>query len=451
MKKEILNFGKMVAIATAVITASCSKDNNQSSENEVVTTSEPVFNVIYRVAGTGAISDWSFQPLKEADMKAGQVTFSKKGFNLPQDRTHQMFSADNGNTVYVYSSQSRLLTKYKTSGNEKLYTEVDKINVTPIIGSTFGNFRVLDEKNALVYTVVPNHLTKMVNGERTYSETVSTLKIGKINLETFTAELKDIKEITLPKVPSSPEMPNTYIAGIESPVLLNGKLYFGMRKVGYDPTKQGRAATVANENAYSAGTFIINYPSLDEASASTIAHSSGKGGSTYPHVFYAPSYVKTENNVIYHTTPLKGGIYKINNGAYDNSYTFDLKTVLGESSDVTISGIHYASNGIAYITYAPLTKLLEGGLAYKDGKAVWSVARVDLNAKTAIKMNVTSDLWLTFHQSARFVNGKLYMALCPMTGDGNIYIFDPTKADANGFEKGATLHSAGGAIYLGIL
>ena len=33
---------------------------------------------------------------------------------------------------------------------------------------------------------------------------------------------------------------------------------------------------------------------------------------------------------------------------------------------------------------------------------------------------------------------------------GNIYIFDPTKTDANGFEKGAALEALGGALYLGV-
>lgn len=147
---------------------------------------------------------------------------------------------------------------------------------------------------------------------------------------------------------------------------------------------------------------------------------------------------------------MKGGIYKIVNGQYDNSYEINLKTALSESSDIYVSGIYYTESNVAYVAYAPAAKVMQGGLIYQDGKAVWSIARVDLKAKTAIKMNVTENLWLTFHQSAKFVNGKLYMALCPMTGNGNVYIFDPTKADANGFEKGATLESAGGAIYLGI-
>lgn len=448
MKRNLLNFGKMVAmgVTIAVSTMSCNRDSDtpNGSGNGGQTATNTTFNIIHRVAGTSAISDWSFQPLKEAEMKSGEITFQNKGYNLAQDRTHQLFSTNNGNTIYVYSSMTRLITKYETNGTTSFYNKVGEIDATPIVGNTFANFKVIDDKNALIYIATPAHQT--TNG--VYSKTVVSLKIGRINLENFSADLKDVKTITLPELPSTTDLPNAYIAGIEHPVLVSGKLYFGTRKVGYDPTKTGRAVTIQNENGYYSSTLVLDFPSFNNATllTSTI----GKGASTYPSVFYAPSYAKTNADVIYHANPMKGNIYKISGGVYDNSYELSLKTALGESSDVWISGMFYTENNIAYVMYAPAASVLQGGLIYQQGKAVWKIARVDLNAKTAIKMNVAENLWLTFYQSAKYVDGKLYMALCPMTGDGNVYIFDPKKADANGFEKGATLKSAGGAIYLGV-
>ncbi len=64
-------------------------------------------------------------------------------------------------------------------------------------------------------------------------------------------------------------------------------------------------------------------------------------------------------------------------------------------------------------------------------------------------MNVPEKLWLNFYQTAKVYNGKLYMPLCPINANGNVYIFDPTKAEPNGFVKGAELEVAGGALYLG--
>lgn len=434
----------MAILAVTLGITGCSKDSDQPVEKPQET-SEPVFNLMYRVAGTGALADWSIQPFNEAGLKQGNITFNNKGFNLANERTHEMYSTDNGKTIYVFSSMTRIITKYQATGDDKLYKEVDKIDATPIVGNAFANWKVIDDKNALVYVVSVEHQKDRKNE---YTKSVSTLKIGKINLETFSADLRDVKSITLPDEPANPEIPNIYIAGVEHPVVRDGKVYFGVRKVGYDPTKPGRSATISKESAFNTTTLVLDYPSMNNPT--TLTSTVGKGSSTYPSVFYGPSYVKTESNDIYHITPMRGSIYKISNGQYDNSYELDLKTVLGENEGIYVSGMYYASSNIAYIAYAPASKVLEGGLIYKEGKAVWNIARVDLRAKTAIKMNVASDLWLTFHQSARFHNGKLYMALCPMTGNGNIYIFDPTKADANGFEKGAVLQSAGGAIYLGI-
>lgn len=442
MNKRKLNFGMMALIATAFVFTSCEKDNKHTVEKPKET--EATFNVIYRVTGTGALADWALQPFNEAQMKQGNITFANKGFNLANERTHEMYSTNNGKTVYVFSSMTRLITKYEVTGGTGLYSKIDQIDATPIIGNTFGNFKVLDEKNAVVYNVSSQNVVR----EGAYVKTVATLKIGRVNLENFTGELRDMKTITLPEIQATPEMINAYIYSIANPVLHNGKLYFGMQKRGYDPTKQGRAAQIQNEDAYQTTTLVMDFPSFNNLSM--LSSALGKGASAYASVFYGPSYIKAEDNSLYHITTHKGGIYKIVNGAYDNSYELNLKEKLGLDSDVAISGIHYAANGIAYVTYAPWGKVLEGGLIYQDGKAVWGVARVDLNAKTAIKMNVTENLWLTFYQNAKFVSGKLYMALCPMTGNGNVYIFDPTKANANGFEIGATLESAGGAIYLGI-
>lgn len=42
------------------------------------------------------------------------------------------------------------------------------------------------------------------------------------------------------------------------------------------------------------------------------------------------------------------------------------------------------------------------------------------------------------------------MALTPLGQEGNIYIFDSTKTDANGFTKGAKLKVTGEGFYIGV-
>lgn len=270
MNKNFLNFGKAVVLAATLTFVSCGKEEGGTVEPP--TTVETTFNIMYRVAGTGALADWSIQPCNEAQLKQGSITFNGKGHNLPNERTHEMYSTNNGKTVYVFSSMTRLVTKYEITGDARLYREVDKIDVTPIIGNAFGNWKVLDEKNAIVYVVSPAHQRAQ---DGSYVKTVSTLKIGRIDLETFTANLKDVKSITLADEPANSEIPNIYIAGVEHPVLHNGKLYFGVRKIGYDPTQPGRAANIAKEDAFYTTTLILDFPSL--ANPATFSSTVGKG------------------------------------------------------------------------------------------------------------------------------------------------------------------------------
>lgn len=447
MNRNILNFGKIAFLSIALGITSCNK-NNTDDPPVVPPTQNETFNFIYRVAGTSAIADWAVQPFSESEVQSTQtvITFDGKGYPLEQDRTNEVYTTNNGKTMYVFSSMSRNITKYESTGDASLYKKVGQLNITPVVGNVFANWKVLDEKNAIVYVVTAEH---QKNEDDTYKKTVATLSIGRVDLESFTVDVQGAKRITLPELPANPALQNNYIQAVEHPILLNGKLYFGLAKRGYDPTKQGRAATISNENAYNTSTLVLNYPSLDNLAL--IETTKGTGMSAYASVLYGPSQVKTENNDIYQVNPMKGKVLKISNGTYDDSYEFDLQTALGSDSPLAVSGMYYTENNIAYVTYAPTASMLQGGLIYQEGKAVWNVARVDFKNKSVTKMNVAENLWLTFHQRAKFYNGKLYMALCPMTGDGNVYIFDPAKAASNGFEKGAVLKSAGGSIYLGIL
>ncbi|GIZ14504.1 hypothetical protein [Capnocytophaga catalasegens] len=89
--------------------------------------------------------------------------------------------------------------------------------------------------------------------------------------------------------------------------------------------------------------------------------------------------------------------------------------------------------------------------SWESENKYWGVARVDLKNKTAIKMNLPENLWLASNQNMKLgKDGKLYAAIAPLNANGNIYIFDPKRADANGFTKGATLKIVGDAFYLGV-
>lgn len=464
MIRNVLNIKKIAifGMAMALGTASCSKDNNGSGSGKTpdpnttptpTPTEEAIFNIGYRVAGTGAVADWAMLPLTQSQMKTGEITFEKNGLVLGASRTNEIISSHNGNYVYVLNQGSGLITKYQYTNqkNDKgvsiFYNKVGEID-TRIFGNYTGNLKKVDDNTGLYYFTTVEPVTRRNGREVIFEHLRTNFLVVKIDLANFSFDSKSVKRVQFDNKENVPGVPNLHIIGVQSPVISNGKVYFAVEKGAYDPTKGDyNRGTLIRTQDYNVTTFVLDYPSLENPT--TISKEGAKGSSTFSNVFYAPSVIKTENNELYHLAVRQGKIHKITNGAYDTSYELDLKTALGTEA-VSVSGMYYAANGIAYVSYAPDASIMAGGIRYQDGKDVWSIARVDLKNKTAIKMNVTEGLWLMFHQSARTLDGKLYMALCPMGKDGNIYIFDPTKADANGFEKGATLKTAGGSVYLGV-
>ena len=130
------------------------------------------------------------------------------------------------------------------------------------------------------------------------------------------------------------------------------------------------------------------------------------------------------------------------NEAYDNSYAFDLSAALGQ--EVGALGWFYIGNGIGYVMYYDLEK------GQDEVISAWGVARVDVHAQTAFKMNIPYKLWLRQYQSGVIRNGKFYMALSPVGEDGAVFVFDPSSESPNGYTIGATLDNQAGQFFIGI-
>lgn len=434
----------VAALAVATLAGSLNSCSEEEKTTSAPTKENASFTLAYRVAGTSALADWAIQSFDTTSITQGSVSFQNRGHALPQERTFQIYSTEKGRYLYTLQASKRIITKYDLkTGN---YAEVAKLSVEPITGNGTPTWTVLNDSTALVYITTAKYL-KDDTGK--FLGIKNSLRIGRIDLKRFEIVAAATKELDLPKEVATEELPNLHNAGVESPVVAEGKVYFSVRKIGYDPTKAGRAAAISNEKGFATSVLTLDFPTLKNPRyiTSTLA----KGSGTYPNVFYGPASFKTENGEIYQTTYAQTKVLRIVNGKFDDSFAIDLGAALNMEQGVSISGIYYAGNQIAYAVFSPANAFLsDGKLQYSPGKGVWGIARIDLKSKTAIKMNTPNDLWLTFYQGAKLVNGKLYMSLCPMTGSGNIYIFDPANASPNGFQKGAVLESAGGAVYLGL-
>lgn len=440
MRNKLFIFGKIATLAIAIATtlvACKDKEEPQAPPTPPTPPSgEATFNVLYRV-GHDRAADWSLQPFSEAGIKVGEISFQGKGYNLPSTRTQQVFSSHNGSVVYVYDQGTGELSKLKPAvGSTEVYTKIGKIDTKAALDNGTGNIRLIDNNTAVLYRIISKVTTATVNGEINTTVT-STAVIAKVDLQNLAVNAAETKKFNLPVATTSSTI--LYVSGLGAPILANGKLYFGVAK---DEVfrNSGKRTTYSN---YPATSLVVNYPAFDGANLPTNGNTNG--ATARPSHIYGLSY-GVYNNSLYHTT-IDGKVLKITNDSYDSSYVLDLATAAGITESITVTGFFYVNNGIAYANYSPVN---DKGRAVGYDNAASGVLRIDLNAKTAVKLNVPAKLWLNFYQAAKVHNGKLYMALCPTDTKGNIYIFDPTKTDANGFEKGAALEALGGALYLGV-
>ena len=428
-------------IATGLMTVGCEKDKSTSTP-EVDPNASVTFHVGYGSGYSGSASAY-IAPI--TNLKTGSITFEgdgKIGKAFETARTHRFYGSTDGKFLYDLEYGNGKIVKYSVSGNENLYNVVKSLDVSSIMGTKNPRWKMIDDETALLFEITPKYKVSSTTGAVTQIDK-STLRILSVNLTDFT--LGKPVDIEIPDAKSSDNLPNAHIWRVDNAIIHNGKAYIGTAVQGFDattnkivPTRQyGSGDSLI---AHDATTLVIDYPSFGNPK---LTYSTQGYGETYG--YRSPSYL-VDNNDVYNISMEQTHIFKINSttGEYDNTYDFDLKEKLGLSHDVAGTGFFYAGNGIAYVPFADATKL-------DPETATWGLARVDLRAKTAIKMNMPDGLWMRYYQGAKLgKDGKLYMAICPTTRSGNIYIFDPTNASANGFEKGASLAISGEGFYLGV-
>lgn len=434
MNKKLLfsNIKATLTVATtaAILLVGCSdSDDNPTPGYDGTEPFHLGIGVGYSGAAQGAVLPLSADNLNDATLT---YDFSK-GYNLEPARTHRFYSGNDGKYLYNLEYGNGNIVKYEPTGTSSLYNKIKEINIKEIIGTSNPRWRVVSNDLGLVYNVVVEDVT---DSENNFLSKKATLHIMGVNLSDLS--LTEKKEVVIPTETSTSEIPNLTIWRVDQPIVSGGKVYIGVAKRGYDNTGQALSGQFSRTHNYPASTLVLDYPSFENPK---VIHSTLGNGETYG--YRSPSYFEY-NGSVYHVNMLNSRIFKITNGEYDNSYDFDVAKALG-MEQIGGTGIFYASNGIAYMPFYDATQ--GSGREY----GAWGIARIDLNNKTAIKMNMPQNLWLFYYQNAKVSkDGKLYMAICPLNAPGNIYVFDPNKADANGFEKGAQLTVAGEGFYLGI-
>ncbi len=403
--------------------------DNSSTDGPEDPQAETLYNVVWCASDEGSTPSYA-QAL--TDLMTGEID-GGRGFETPSTRSAFTFTSTDGKFLYNYSYGGGTFDKFAVSGGVNYTSVGSQLSTTDAVGSAYGRCSKLSDQFASVHNIVT---TPMYNADGTvYEYTKSEMKIAILDLENML--ISTTKSIELPRN-AYDIAENTYVWRTHMPLIQGDKIYYGIargRALASDPTK--RDGTKGR-----AGVLIFDYPSFENpriVETGLSVDSDTYGYRSLP--IYAYGGSGASRNDVYQLTMTNTHILKISNGVYDDSYVFSLKQALNSAYDITATGWHYAGNGIGYVPFNE-NKDDEGNY--------WGVARVDLNTKTAIRMNMPTNLDLWYYQSARLVGNNLYMAICPVDGDGNIYKFDVTQASADGFTVGAAIKGGADSYYAGV-
>ncbi|MGG5506196.1 MULTISPECIES: hypothetical protein [unclassified Myroides] len=438
MKIQFFKTSFLVASFT-LFAVGCSSDDSVSpnpsgGDND----SKKQFQLAY-ASGSGSQSATYLQGV--ADLNEGEVSFSNSGFQMPSSRTSRIFVSKDGKYVYNLNYTVGDLRKYEHLGGQD-YKEIGNIDSSPVIGTSRGRFTKINEKLGSIHHAEAKPQFAGADGSGEYLGHRITASIALIDLEQWSFLPGSKKEINVQLDAELTRM-GYFINRIDAPVLVDNKLYYGTRIALFDPST-GKTKPV--DQTF---TLVVDRNDLSKAEVIATDHVVGSTNG-----YRTPAAYANERNEVLQLVNGKDKTYiaRIVNGQYNKANTFDLGQALG-GKKVSSNGWFYVGNGIGYMPYEKMDEAeIEMGVD-KDGKPTtthaWGLARIDLNANTAVDLEVPENLWLTQYQTAAVRDGKFYIALAPVSGKGNIYIYDIASTSSKG-TQGAIITSGVDQYYIGV-
>lgn len=432
------------ALVGGLIFTSCSSDDTSPTDPNPV---DPNTERWITLAGAkmGAAPDG-----KPGDGNGGTVVYSisksqamnpehivsvyDNGYAVHSSRTARLQSSEDGATLFniqYTGADGGQLDKYDVKGG-KTFNYVKGANASNYVGTSPRWVKLFDgDKTGIAVNVTSPKANN--DGESTESFKHYRGMATILALDLQNTSIKGYKSYELP-LSEQEELQGHHIFRLDTPVLnkAGNKLIVGtwMRQTdpitGTNGFKDPRLGTKS---------VVVDYPSLENPTliTSTVDNGDSSGYRSFN------SFVATDGNIYQATQRGSKGSYilKINqNNQYDNEYVFSLDKALGITGSY-VNAWRYASDGIGYVMYT------------HAGTEQGFVARVDLNAKTATKVDLPYQDGLSFAQYQGFVVDQdlVFIAITPVGKDGNIYILNSKTGQVT---KGAQLINKAGNHYIGV-
>lgn len=446
MKNRFLKLVSLSIVGSALFFTSCKSDDVlvDGGEKEPTPTTERWITVAGAMMGAapdgqpgdgnGGTVVYSVS-LSDAKNPETIITAYDNGFGVKSERTARLQSSEDG----------KLLFNIQYTGVDG--GQFDKYDVKG--GNAFGH---LAGANASLYVGTSPRWVKLFDGDKTgiavnvktpeannATDTNEAFKYYRgeatvLSIDLQKSSVADYKHFELP-LSVAEELQGHHIFRLDAPVLNKAanKLIIGtwMRK-----TNPIDGKNESNFTRLGTKSIVVDYPSLENPKVitSTVDNGDTSGYRSFN------SFLANDGNIYQATQRGSKGSYilKINqSNEYDNSYVFSLDTALGVAGTY-VDAWRYAGNGVGYVMYRQTSTGTQG-----------YVARVDLNAKTATKVELPYEADLKFNQYQGFVvNGdEVFIAVTPVGKDGNIYILNSKTGTVT---KGAKLVNKPGNHYIGV-
>ena len=416
---------------------SCSSDDDPANIENNETGSEQIYyNVLTRIDGTRYLQ-------AHTDLTQGSI-----GPKIGQELTISPTTCGtrDGKTLYMFGYGKGTMSKYELVKAPDFYTEVKRLDVLPAIGYAWARFRGINEQTASLH-----NMSKETFGTTPEDfKIVSTAKIMMMDLKSFSLPAK-AAEVVVP-TDNKALFVDQFIEvdQLDFPAIVNDKIYYGLRVFKRDPKDPSKRLKPWDRyEDHIASTLVLDYPSL--TNPKIVTHKVGRGSTAGEHC----PLIHVYNGAAYQVS--NGGLMmRLANGEYDNSFDFNIKNLVvaqdpdAQGREFNLRGWFHVGDGIGYCLYDLDEEIKEGDKTKTISRG--GVARIDLKDKSLVVMNIKEDLKDSYYtQSAKLIDGKLYMARTNYENSGYVYIFDTKSTSPDGFTKGASLEALGGeASYYGI-
>ncbi len=400
-----------LALFVALLATACNENENNNEP-------EKITEKTYHITAKFDNDDASVFMAPAHSLSTGSLSFEGNGYALNPVRSARVFT-DNLGWIYVFNYGGGYLQKFSYWNGS--YTKEKELDVAPVMG---GNAYVRPWKINEETILIHNINTADIDATHPLYQEYTSKGISKIGMMYVTrveipkVAISDILDTWTVPITEWDEQENAYVFRIDAPTVLNDKIYYGVGRRQLGETELTGMHTI-----------VLDYPSLENPTyiRTTLADGNTNG--------YRGANMHAIDGYVYQANANEPAtIVRLKDGKYDPEWIFKISEILGE--EFATNNWYHAGNGICYMAanFSNAT----------DPNNTWGVVRIDLNQKTAVKMNVPMSN-LRGYQHGVVENGKFHMAISPVGDTGTsapfVYEFNISSSSPDAFTKGLALDS----------